>query len=92
MPVTLKAYRVPHHLRDELESQLDMLLEANILPPTIYEFALTVILVKKAYYQYRLALYFRKFTKNLVKNSFLIPNITDSNDALAGSDYFSVLD
>lgn len=91
-PVRSKAYRIAHHLRKELDSQLDMLLEADIISPSISEFASPVILVKKACGQYRLAVDFRKLNKNLAKDSFPIPNITDSIDALAGAEYFSTLD
>lgn len=91
-PVRSKAYRLAHHLRQELDSQLDMLLEADIISPSISEFASPVVLVKKACGQYRLAVDFRKLNKNLAKDSFPIPNITDSIDALAGSEYFSTLD
>ena len=91
-PVKSKAYRVPHALRPELDSQLDLLLEANILHPSMSEFASPVILVKKACGQYRLAVDFRKLNKQLIKDSYPLPNITDSVDALAGSVFFSTLD
>lgn len=91
-PVKSKAYRVPHSLRPELDSQLDMLLEAGILQPSMSEFASPVILVKKACGQFRLAVDFRKLNRNLIKDSYPLPNITDSVDALAGSVYFSTLD
>lgn len=54
-PVRCKAYRVPHNLKQEMEQQLDMLLQANIISPSISEFASPVILVKKADGSYRLA-------------------------------------
>lgn len=91
-PVKSKAYRVPVNLRNELNNQLDALLEADIISPTMSEFASPVILVQKADGQYRLAVDYRKLNKNLIKDNYPLPNITDSIDSLAGSVFFSTLD
>lgn len=91
-PVRCKAYRVPYKLRQEMEDQLNILLEANILSPSMSEFASPVILVEKADGTYRLAVDFRKLNQNLVKDAYPIPNNTYSVDSLSSADYFSTLD
>ena len=91
-PVRCSPYRVPHHLKGEMESQLDTLLEAGILVPSMSEFSSPVLLVKKACGQYRLAVDFRKLNKQLVKDAYPIPHIAEAVDSLSGSKYFSTLD
>lgn len=44
-----------HKLRQEVEDQLNTLLQANIISPSISEFASPVILVEKSDGSYRLA-------------------------------------
>lgn len=91
-PVRSRPYRVPYNLRREMDEQLNILLESEILVPSTSDFASPVMLVKKADGSYRLAVDFRKLNKNLIKDTYPIPNINESIDALAGAHYFSSLD
>lgn len=91
-PIRSKQYRVPYHLRNEMESQLNLLIESKIIIPSTSDFASPVLLVKKHDGGYRLAVDFRKLNKKLIKDSFPIPNLTETLDNLAGAKYFSKMD
>lgn len=91
-PVKSRPYRVPYNLRGEMEEQLNILLESGIIVPSTSDFSSPVMLVKKADGGYRLAVDFRKLNKQLIKDNYPIPNINESIDALAGTQYFSTLD
>ena len=91
-PVKSSAYRVPYSLRDEMDRQINLLVEAKILIPSNSPYSSPVILVKKADGGYRLACDFRKLNKKLVADAYPLPNITETIDSLSGAKYFSTLD
>ena len=84
--------RVPFNLREELDRQINLLLEAKILVLSNSQYCSPVILVKKADGGYRLACDFCKLNKKLIADAYPIPNITETIDSLAGAKFFSTLD
>lgn len=92
IPVKRRPYRVPYHLREEMESQLNILIEAKILEPSTSAYAAPILLVKKASGEYRLVTDFRGLNSKVVPDSFPIPNIGEAVDNLAAGKVYSSID
>lgn len=92
VPVKKRPYRVPYHLRDEMERQLNVLIEAKILEPSTSAYSAPIMLVKKASGEYRLVTDFRGLNSKVVPDSFPIPNIGEAVDNLAAGKVYSSLD
>lgn len=94
---TSRHYPVPFALRDELRSQLDELLRADIIQPTNTHISHPVILVKKKptadnQVKYRIVNDYR-ITNGLIKfNRHPLPLINDLLDNLKDSEYYSTID
>lgn len=91
-PVKKRPYRVPYHLRGEMENQLNMLIDAKILEPSISSFSAPIMLVKKASGEFRLVTDFRGLNTKVVPDTYPIPNISEAIDNLAQGKVYSSLD
>lgn len=91
-PVRQRPYRVPYHLRDELDKQINELLESDIIQESDSPYAAPVLFVKKSDGTFRLVCDFRKLNDKTIEDSFPIPNINDMINDLSGAKYFSTLD
>ena len=91
-PVRRKAYRVPVHLQKEMDSQINVLLEAGILEPSTSAYSAPVLLVRKSSGDYRLVTDFRALNTKVVPDSYPLPNISETIDNLNNAQYFSTLD
>ncbi|XP_035217282.1 neuroligin-2-like [Stegodyphus dumicola] len=78
IPVRQKPYKVPYHLRDELDRQVAELLEANIIQESDSPYSAPVLFVKKADNTYRLVTDFRKLNEKTIEDSFL-PALDESS-------------
>lgn len=92
VPVRSKPYRTPHALRQELKSQIDDLLEADIIAPSDSPYACPVILVKKKNGSYRLVCDYRKLNLKTQPLPFPLPHISDLLDTLNDAKYYTSLD
>lgn len=92
IPIRQKPYRVPYHLKTEMRSHLNKLLDAGIIQPSTSSYAAPVLLVKKADGSYRLVADLRKLNAKTLPDNFPIPNLTEMIDLLSGSKFFSSLD
>lgn len=92
IPVRQRPYRVPYHLREELDKQINELLESDIIQESDSPYAAPVLFVKKSDGTYRLVCDFRKLNEKTIDDSFPIPNITEMIDSLSGAKFFSTLD
>ncbi|GBN87376.1 Retrovirus-related Pol polyprotein from transposon 17.6 [Araneus ventricosus] len=92
VPIRQKPYRVPYHLKPEMRSQINVLLEAGIIQPSTSSFSAPVILVKKSDGSYRLEADLRKLNAKTVPDNYPLPNLTEIIDNLSGSKFFSTLD
>ncbi|XP_035208777.1 uncharacterized protein LOC118183371 [Stegodyphus dumicola] len=92
IPVRQKPYRVPYHLRQELDKQIAELLEAKIIEESDSAYSAPVILVRKQDGSYRLVTDFRKLNEKTVEDSFPLPNMFKLIEGLANATYFSTLD
>ncbi|XP_035217815.1 clotting factor B-like, partial [Stegodyphus dumicola] len=72
-----KPYKVPYHLRDELDRQVAELLEANIIQESDSPYSAPVLFVKKADNTYRLVTDFRKLNEKTIEDSFPLPSMIE---------------
>ena len=91
-PLRSQYYPVPVHLRDSFNSEVDDLLDNDIIQPSASNFSSPVVMVKKKDGSFRLAIDFRylnSFSKFDAEPSF---NIEDDLFRFRDSKYFSELD
>lgn len=96
-PVYVKLYRIPHALRKELNTQIQNMLDNDIIEEATSEWSSPVLLVpkkcdKSGEKKWRLVVDYRQLNNRIQDDKFPLPNITEILDSLAGSIYFSKLD
>lgn len=91
-PVKKKPYKVPYNLRDEMNSQINILLESGILEPSVSAYAAPVLLVRKSSGDYRLVTDFRALNSKVIPDSYPLPSIGEAVDNLSKGKFFSTLD
>jgi hypothetical protein len=87
-PFKMKQYRVPHNLKQEMENQVKSMLEKNVIRPSQSPWNSPVILVKKKNGKFRFCVDFRKLNEITIKDSYPLPFIDETVDAVAGSMFF----
>ncbi|GBN70437.1 Retrovirus-related Pol polyprotein from transposon 17.6 [Araneus ventricosus] len=92
IPIRQKPYSVPYHLKPEMRSKINVLLEAGIIQPSTSSFSAPVILVKKSDGSYRLVADLRKLNAKSVPDKYPLPNPIEMIDNLSGAKFFSTLD
>ncbi|KAJ8032186.1 hypothetical protein HOLleu_25640 [Holothuria leucospilota] len=91
-PIKQPFRRVPLHQRQVVTDLLQEMFEAGVVKPTSSVWSSPVVLVKKKNGQIRFCVDYRKVNAATMKDSYPIPRITESADALNGSRWFSTLD
>ncbi|BHF69809.1 hypothetical protein SprV_0301285600 [Sparganum proliferum] len=91
-PQRQPARRIPIHYQTELNGIISDLLAQGIIEPSKSPWAAPVTLVKKKDGHLRLCIDYRQLNKVTVRDSFPIPRIDDTIDALAGASWFASLD
>ncbi|BHF81216.1 hypothetical protein SprV_0702434600 [Sparganum proliferum] len=91
-PQRQPARRIPIHYQTELNSIISDLLAQGITEPPNSPWAVPVTLVKKKDGHLRLCIDYRQLNKVTVRDSFPIPRIDDTIDALVGASWFASLD
>ena len=84
--------RLPLAKRKALKCELDRLLSLGVIEPSSNSWASPVVLVTKKDGSLRLCVDYRKVNDLLIKDSYPLPRIDDSLDALSGAKWFSTLD
>jgi hypothetical protein len=82
IPVNYRPYRYPPHLKDEIERQVSVMLQAGTMVPSISPFASPMLLVKKKDGSWRFCVDYKKLNANIVKNKFLMPIIEEFLDEM----------
>lgn len=96
-PVYSRYYPYPMHLKDEVESQIQELLDNDIIRPSRSPYNSPVWIVpKKADFsgkkKYRLVIDYRKLNDITIPDKYPIPNINEILPQLSKSKWFSVID
>lgn len=84
--------RVPAHLQEEVDRQIDSMLENDIIQPSTSPWSSGIVLVRKRDGSRRFCIDYRRLNDVTVKDAYPLPRIDESLDQLAGSKLFSCLD
>ncbi|CAH8445461.1 unnamed protein product [Dicrocoelium dendriticum] len=91
-PIRQHARRLPVHYEPQLGSMIKEMLDKRIIKPSSSPWASPIVLVKKQDGTLRLCVDYRKLNEVTRKDSFPLPRIDATFDALHGSCWFSTLD
>lgn len=91
-PVRCQAYRVGPKERELIEAEIQKMLDAGVIRPSISPWASPVVLVEKADGSVRFAIDYRRLNSIATKDAYPLPRINDYLDVLGGAKYFSILD
>ena len=91
-PIKQAQRRLPLLKREAATAETKRMLEQDLIVPSKSAWSSPITLVKKKDASYRFCVDYRKLNEVTVKDSFPLPRIDDSLDALGGNKYFSVMD
>lgn len=91
-PVNIRAYRYTPEQKTEIEAQVQEMLKAGLIVPSVSPFSSPVLLVKKKDQTWRFCVDFRHLNAITLKRAYPLPIIEELLDELAGSAWFSKLD
>ena len=92
IPVTMPYRRIPPTQLEEVKSHLQELVQSGAIVPSDSAHASAIVLVRKKTGALRMCCDFRALNAKTVKDSYPLPRIDESMDALAGARCFSTLD
>lgn len=91
-PIKQRPRRMPLSKRVEGDQEVKRMLEQGIITPSKSPWAAPLVLVRKKDQSIRVCTDFRFLNSITIKDSYPLPRIDDSLDALGGSIWFSTLD
>ena len=92
-PVRQRPRRLRHDQKDEVKKQIQALQESGLIRPSTSEWASNVVLVKKKEGTWRMCIDYRDLNrKTLNPDTYMLPRIDDTLDALSRAKYFCTLD
>ena len=97
IPVNAKQYKFPISLKDEVNRQVEELLEAGIIKPSISPYNAPLWMVPKkldssGIQKWRLVSDFRLLNEKTITDAYPLPDITQIIDQVGGHKYYTVLD
>ena len=90
-PIQQRPRRLPLQQREVEQKQIKEMLERNVIAPSSSPWASPVVLVRKKDGSWRFCADYRKLNDVTRKDTYPLPRIDDSLDALNGSKWFSTL-
>ena len=91
-PIKQAPRRLPLSKRAEAEAEVDKMLQKGIIKPSNSPWSSPTVLVRKKDGSIRFCIDYRKLNHVTVKDSYPLPRIDDSLDALGNAKWFSTLD
>ena len=91
-PVKLPPRRVPVHLQEAVNKEIDRLLDLKVIRPSSSPWSSCVVVVRKANGEIRLCLDVRAVNARSKHDSYPLPRVDTCLESMHGSKYFSSLD
>ena len=95
-PIQTKQYPIPSVARDRVQEQINDMLENKFIRPSNSPWRSPVLLVKKKLpdgsIKYRFCIDLKKVNSITTKDSYSLPRISETVDALSGAKYFTTMD
>ena len=92
MPIKQRPYRTSPECKQEIDRQVEDMLQKGIVQESVSPWSSPVVLVKKKDGSFRFCVDFRRVNRVTRKDSFPMPLVSETLDALSGTKYFSTLD
>ena len=92
MPIKQRPYRTTPENKQEIDRQVNDMLQRGVIQESISPWSSPVVLVKKKNGEMRFCIDFRCVNRVTKKDSFPMPLVADTLDALSGTQYFTTLD
>ena len=91
-PVKVPPRRIPIHKRQEVEQTVEQLRDQGLIEPSVSPWSSALVLVRKKDGTLRCCVDYRLLNAATVKDSYPLPRIDDTLDALSDASWFSTLD
>lgn len=88
-PIKPPARRVPVHMRDEVDTLVDAMLQKKVIEPPTNPWSSGIVLVKKKDGTTRFCVDYRRLNSVTIKGAYPLPRIDVSLDQLSGNSFFS---
>ena len=92
LPITQPYRRIPPSQYQEVKEHIQKLISTNVIRESHSPYASPIVLVRKKNGSLRLCVDYRKLNLKTLKDSFPLPRIDESLDALNGAKWFTTLD
>ncbi|CAB3982687.1 Retrovirus-related Pol poly from transposon [Paramuricea clavata] len=92
IPITQPCRRIPPNQYQEVKEHIQKLLDSSVIRESHSPYASPIVLVRKKNGSLRLCVDYRKLNLRTQKDSFPLPRIDESLDALNGAQWFTTLD
>ena len=91
-PIRQPMRRMPEALKDTITSEVDRMLEQNIIQPSSSPWSSPVVMVQKKDGSWRFCIDYRKLNSVTHRDAYPLPRIDATLDSLTGCRYFTTLD
>lgn len=95
-PVYTRNYRLPQSQKAEIKSQVNKLLEKDLIELSVSDYSSPLIVVPKksteGQRKWRLCVDYKKLNQKLINDKFPLPRMDDIFDSLGKAQFFSIMD
>ena len=91
-PIRQQPRRVPHHLLQEVDRQLDDMIQRGLIKESSSAWASPVVLVRKRNGEVRFCIDYRQLNQISHHDAYPVPRVDDALRSLNGAQWFSTLD